>query len=56
MKNKMELTQQEMQEIDDLFEQYSQDKNEENLMKELANYARPDGSWSLYVRWQLDTI
>ncbi len=52
----MELTKQEMAEIDILFEQYGKDKNEDKLMKELAKFARPDGSWSLYVRWQLDTI
>ncbi len=52
----MELTKQEMKAIDKVFQEYQIDKDEEKLMIELAKFARPDGSWSMYVRWQLDVI
>lgn len=52
----MKLTEEQKAEIDALFAQYRIDKDEPKLMKALEAYAMPDGSWSLYVRWQLDVI
>ena len=52
----MKLTETQMKEIDELFLQYQKDKDKEKLMKELEKFAAPDGSWSLYVRWALDSL
>lgn len=51
-----ELTDEHKIEIDKLFEQYSKNKDEKQLLNTLEEYTMPDGSLTLYVRWQLDTI
>lgn len=48
------LTETQKQEIDEIFKQYSSDKK--TLMSKLEPYQNPDGSYSLYIRWRLDSI
>ena len=48
------MTKEEMLQIDEIFVQHKDD--DDRLMKELAKYAYPDGSWSLYIRWALDAL
>ncbi|MBE2189523.1 MAG: hypothetical protein IAE98_08650 [Candidatus Kapabacteria bacterium] len=48
------LTQEQKDEIDAIMRAY--DGDDEALIEKLKPYAFPDGSWSLYIRWQLDTL
>lgn len=48
----MELTQEQMNEIDTLFETIT---DKETLLTSLDKYKSSDGSFSLYIRWQLDS-
>lgn len=51
-----ELTDEHKIEINKLLEQYSKDKDIKKLLEALEEYAYPDGSLTLYIRWQLDNI
>ncbi|MBE2188889.1 MAG: hypothetical protein IAE98_05420 [Candidatus Kapabacteria bacterium] len=51
---KYDTSDEELQKIDEIIEKYRNDEKE--LMKQLEQFKKPDGSFSLAVRWALDSI
>ena len=50
------LSEKDMREIDVFIEEYRITKDYEKFKKDMKEYEYKGGSWSLYIRWQLDAI
>jgi hypothetical protein len=50
------ITEKDMREIDVFLEEYRITKDYEKFKQDMKEYEYEGGGWSLYIRWQLDTI
>ncbi|MCX6147275.1 MAG: hypothetical protein NTW25_08510 [Candidatus Kapabacteria bacterium] len=50
------ITEKDMREIDVFIEEYRITKDYEKFKKDMKEFEYKGGGWSLYIRWQLDSI